>query len=1019
MFQWWKFFIFVVILIGSVTSHPTITWKISTPYASTSPNLTHANDGTPTSDTNVPADDDVYGMEVGNTAEASISVSQAFPTRHNWTCYLSCMDQNIPSHIRYLIDAESIKLIEYSLLFPAYNSSPLISNATVYKAESWARTSTRHGQTLLSLSFNYGILSMMTLSVGTTALNVTLTDHPEGCIGTLTETEQFDRVIHLLLRDFQNQSEVTVTGGARLCHEAIVNKEGYAVFVDMCCYADPTTSLVVCEPDVVNFWLRLLQLILSLIRLGVLFFGPLLFVSTVVAISRRNFPYIVKLKEPLTKTALLVQDGAQQTDPLIKAEQHLNLRHAEGFAKLKASIAGDVPLGKPVPIRISQYDILVCYKRTLTENSVPVGFWRGLFGAVFRCGLRNVGPFRDCCRASMCRTPGCCGVRKETKWISFWSKVGLVVLVLLIPSPYYLRLFVFYQFEYDEVVARKEAAARLGLKEQFSSNPLHYFTPTHPIFLLIYIVYFITAGVIGFTMRRDREGVFLRIIAGAFDDLNSLQWTTVLHVMVNNIIWPFKHFGVVGCLVVLVYWPVAIPLSIILYAFYCLPTVYVTVRMLFHARNSFLLQTTKRVRVRPYRARKRPDNSIKRFEVERYIKRGRRHADGHLPDDDLDLGDLDALPPKSTMRQVSESTSVGSTMTIGVERTFGRCFALLLASTLCVAALFSSLIIVSECLGCVVEVALFTLMGVIVNAATLLKYVALVILLVVYSQDCFNDVQKNYLKLNKALFSEVKGRIKDIDKVTSMPSSLQENHGFKSQELSEQAFYEEPDDLDDRPPGFWLINDLVLFIDNEDMPRIPLKLFEEVCQIRVAGVPGPVYRGQLMALKRFSKIVMFVFFVFVVVLSFSEAYKVSSTNQMLATMAGGFLPLILRTVMGSGDDSELELGTLSFRSKLDEVIKNFRQYWPIYDLPFELDTSPEPEEEKLSPEEFPQKSPLVTTEANGIHADWKSSPRTDLESDPPRGVTFKVEDTDVVKVDFIIDLPPLNAGVLLTDLPET
>lgn len=1007
MVQSWHF-IGVVLLAHSVTSHPT-TKTIFTLYSSASLNLSHGN-GAPTSDSKVAApthaDDGVSGVDTGNT-ETNISGSSVFPMRPNWTCFLSCVDPHVPSQIRHLIDVAEIKLIDYSLVFPSYNNSPLISNFTIYKAESWARASTRHGQTLLSLSFNYGILSMMTLSVGTSALVVPLADHPKGCIEKLTETEQFDRVIYLMLRDFQDQPEVSLSGQERLCHEAIVNKEGYAVFVDMCCYVDPNTSKVVCEPDEINIWLRLLQLILSLIRLGVLFFGPLLFVSAVVSISRKNFPYVVKLKEPLTKTVVLRQDGVQ-TESDFSVKQHLNLRNVQGFAKLNAS-AADVQLGTPVPIKISQYDIMVSYNRTLTENNVPVGFWRGIFGAVFQCKLRNVGPFRDCCHAKMYRKSGGQG-EHETKWISFWSKVGLVLMVLLIPSPYYLRLFVFYQFEYDEVVARKEATANLGLKEPFSSNPLHYFMPTHPIFIIIYLVYFITAGVIGFTMRRGREGVFLRILAGAFDDLDSVEWTTVLHVMVSNIIWPFKHFGVVGCLVVVVYWPLAIPLSFLLFAFYCLPTVYLTVRMLFHSRNSFLLKTTKRVRIRRYRARKRPDNSIKRFAVERHMKRDRRHGEVNLPDDELGLSDLDAMPPK-TVRQVSESTSIGSTITSDVERTFGRCCAFLLASLLCVAALFSSLVILSECLGCIVEVALFTLMGVIVNAGTLLKYVALIILLVVYSYDCFNDVQKNYLKLNKALFSEVKGRVKDIDKVTSMPSNLQENNGFKSQELSEQAFYEKPDDVDVRSPGFWFINDLVLFVDNEDMPRIPLKLFEEVCQIQVAGVPGPVYRGQLMALQRFSKLVLFVFFVFVVVLSFSEAYDVSSPNQMLATLAGGFLPIILRTLMGSGGNSDLELSTLSFRSKLDEVIKNFSQYWPIYDLPFELDPSPK-EEENQSPEEL-GKSSLVCTEENGKPADKKASGKTELETDIPRVVTFKEEKTDVVEVDLMIDLPQQNSGSLL------
>ena len=234
------------------------------------------------------------------------------------------------------------------------------------------------------------------------------------------------------------------------------------------------------------------------------------------------------------------------------------------------------------------------------------------------------------------------------------------------------------------------------------------------------------------------------------------------------------------------------------------------------------------------------------------------------------------------------------------------------------------------------------MMGIIVNAGTLLKYIALVILVVVYSYDCFNNVQKKYLKLNKALFTEVKSRIKDLDKVTSLPSYLQENRGFKSQELSEQAEYEMPDDIAIKPPRHWLINDLVLFVDNEDMPRIPKKLFEDVCEIKVAGVPGPVYLGIMFALKQFLKIVVFILFVFVVVLSFGSVYKVSSTNQMIAALAGGSLPFILRTFM-EPEKPEIEMGTVSFKSKLDEIIKNFAQIWPIYDIAFELF---KPEEEK-------------------------------------------------------------------------
>jgi hypothetical protein len=119
------------------------------------------------------------------------------------------------------------------------------------------------------------------------------------------------------------------------------------------------------------------------------------------------------------------------------------------------------------------------------------------------------------------------------------------------------------------------------------------------------------------------------------------------------------------------------------------------------------------------------------------------------------------------------------------------------------------------------------------------------------------------------------------------------------------------------------------------MPRIPRQLFDDVCQIRVAGVPGPVFRGLLEAFEQFVKVVLFVLFVFIIVLTFGAVYKVSSTNQMLATLVGGFLPMMLKTFLAP-PNPDVEVGTVSFKSKLDEVIKNFCQKWPMYDFPFQV-----------------------------------------------------------------------------------
>ncbi len=56
-----------------------------------------------------------------------------------------------------------------------YHAPFFISHQNVlwsYKMNQWTRVAHSHGQTILSLAFNYGILSLMTLSFGISALPI-------------------------------------------------------------------------------------------------------------------------------------------------------------------------------------------------------------------------------------------------------------------------------------------------------------------------------------------------------------------------------------------------------------------------------------------------------------------------------------------------------------------------------------------------------------------------------------------------------------------------------------------------------------------------------------------------------------------------------------------------------------------------------------------------------------------------------------------------------------------------------
>jgi len=737
---------------------------------------------------------------------------------------------------------------------------------------------------------------------------------------------KIDSVRQLLMRDFDANGPIVTVDDGRICNEIIVDEGGYAKFRHQCCFNDSITGIIDCTTDIGNFWLNLLYVTLTIVRFGLLFFGPSLFISAIQNMSKNNYPYVVKLKAKLEKVVCFSR-GGNDLCPEISTTRTLDLRSKKGFPKLRNCVQSlEVPVDQPIRVRFPQYDILVDYKRTLKENTVPVGLFQSLFSTLCKCQIRFVGPFKECCKANIFWSN-----RRVIQWGKCFRKFAKVLLILLVPTPFYLRLIIFYVYEYESLQDRKRATAASGLKESFENSVVHYFTPTHGVFVVMYLIYIAMAVVLAFMSRPNREHRVKKIIVESFKDLKRLNWTDTLSVVVSNVIWPFKKFGMLGFFVGLLYWPIAVPISLLIAAAYFIPTIYLTVRMGFHSKIATVVKARRSHR-KTYKVRENVDQDMYRFETDNVISTF-TSQEIVTHESTISLDDLDHIKPTEHMIEPDE-VSRASTIIYASFR-WQRITKYVLCGALCIVSLYSSVIIMSDVIGCLVEIAVFTIMGCIVNASSLLRYVMLIVMVFVYSCDCFNNMSKQYLKMNKTLFGEVKGRIKDLDKVTSLPSSLQENCGFKAQELNEQAAYEGSDDVATKPPNHWMINDLVLFVDSEDTPRIPKQLFDEVTQIRVAGVPGPVFRGHLEALRQLFRIVLFIGFVFIIVLSFGAVYKVSSTNQTLATVVGGFLPMILRMFLAPPAPN-VEMGTVSFKSKMDEVIKNFCQYWPIHDLPFEL-----------------------------------------------------------------------------------
>ena len=859
-------------------------------------------------------------------------------------CQLLPANQYLHEEVTDMIKSQRVTLLEYRLHFVNYSVDPLKINQS-YSPNRWSRVTTEQGQTLLSLAFNYGVLSMMTLTLGTALLDVDLLDSPKGCMGNASESEQLKSIQYLLMRDFGTDVSVVLVNQERICHEIMIDDCGYAKFIDRCYTIDRHTGDIRDHDTFKNVWIVTLYGILLSVKILLLFFGPVFFISAVKSMAKKRIPYVVKLKDKkhLSKSIVVERVGYAKLDetyPLAYKHVVDLTKMKGGFPRLKEALK-TTPFSKVCHVNFKQYDISVDYGRTQMENKVSVGILQTICSMIFNLKIRNVGPFKECCHTNM--LAGC----GKYPWYKCGIKFAYVFLIFVIPLPYYIRLIIFYTHENVEVLARKQITASKNLRESFNyeTTLLHYFTPTHPLFITIYVVYGVTAFLLALTSKKGRRVQLLKMIVNSFRDLETISCTKVIGMAVSNLLWPFQKYGIlIGTIVSLFYWIVMIPLTLLIGMIYCCPTIYIIYRLIHYCRMAIFVRLRIREKPnKPYQVGKpkHQQKTLNKFKVKTLLgKYTDTKHDETLSDNfinDIAKDEVDCEVPFEKKKTTFESSSTMARGVIGYEKVdIWHCVRYVVVTLFCIGSLLGCVIILTEVIGCLVEIGVFTIMGIIVNASTLLKYVTLVVLLVVYCCDCFNNVEKKYLKLNKALFGEITKRInKELEEVTGQLANFQENRGFKAQQLDEQNFYEEPDTICVKPRNHWEINDLVLFVDSQDTPRIPKKLFDEICKIEVAGVPGPVYRGQLEAIKQLAKIVFFIWLVFVIVMTFGAIYNVSSTNQMLATMAGGFLPMILKSFLYP-PSPDVEIGTVSFKCRMDEIIKNYKQVWPIHDLPFEL-----------------------------------------------------------------------------------
>ena len=826
------------------------------------------------------------------------------------TCHVEFLNQGFTEYLQNIKES-SVELVQIYLYFPNYTFTPLGEFGEYYQPNSWYLSTYQQGLTLLKLPFQYDVYSLTVLQFGVDAIETGIQDFPEGCLGEMSQKESMSTVRQFILDVLNGGKPVPTTS---LCNRVIRSVDGVAHFMNYCCTKDVNGNIS-CRDEESGTWISILYWLLTGLYLVFFLASPLLLPQSMYNADYVMSEYMVKLKQPV-RMKICVSDSL---DYVVRSRWRLLGSDIKTWKKFVDALKY-FPNNEIVPIQVYELQIKVKGKRIFEGNSPPSGLLQSLYDNFIRCKIKNVNPFTDCCESSVYGKCADKFINYNITWHTCMKLFIKFLLLILLPTPYYIRVFVFYYFENERYDDRKTSALinRLETEHNFKTDTfLQHLTPVHPVFITAYIIYFFSGVIVGIIDQAAREKI-KNVICNSLQDMRNVTYVSGVQMLTRLALDPFKTFGLLGFFIAPFYWVIVVPVGLILFLLYSIPTTYLIIAICRHSieefpivqkRKSFILKrATQKIKSLTSKLKANPFADIEKTEMQPTTKKER----------------------------------------------ILRIIHLLCVILFCLAVLFAFTLLLSECLIFFLKIAAFTMMGIIINAGSTLKYVTMVMLVLLYMHDCYQDVYQNYVTFTKDIIEILTDRAENIKEVASLSADEQNNAAFQVT-LPKTAIPIPTTFNNDKGEPRWNCGHLSLFLDKYDTPRIPLRLFQRMCEIKTWGSPGLVSINLLRATKKFLTIVIFLAFVLIVVLAFGNVYRVSSANQTLATMAGGFVPLLLKNVFSSRV-VKLNLKTLSFKGQMDEVLADYRQNWPISDFSFTWGNELEEDEKELGEE--------VTSESN-------------------------------------------------------
>ncbi|KAL4240743.1 hypothetical protein ACF0H5_001532 [Mactra antiquata] len=811
-------------------------------------------------------------------------------------CSIRSQDKTIAKDVKRLL-LDGTKVIEYTLQFN--NSDRLFyddKDSKMYRPFFWVRATGRHGTSLLALRPEYDKLSLYALAVGVKEMNVTLVEEPALCLNDLTYTEIEKLIRELVMNDFESSHENTTDDDTytseTVCNKHIIDDDGVAEFQYFCCVRDEDGKQE-CKYLHSDFWLNMLLGVIITVKVLVVLYSPKFIPERLYHrdVASRDFVFRHKKKLKVIKTVHPSRFENAQVFHVSKFDR------MEKFKETLDAMNNE----ETYEVELAELNILVKHGRLLTSNDAPVGLFQSLIDAFLRCKISERDALKPCCSTNVFLCCKCC---TPLSWRTFLRRVMKILLLVVIAMPWVARIYVYYEVEDTEMELQKEAAEQKSLDITFPGNTTLYLSPVHVIFIVIYAVLIFEVCIFKLMGKRTQER-FKLVMVKCLSDMRDTKQMDVIGWLVKRAVAPCTAYGVIGIIVGLFFWVLALPFCLVIVAFYTLPTFNISVRMMFHF-IAYLL----------------PKNACRMFPKFAECKKLIATIETKLH--------METFPSNGPIKnkQINNSPRLKCEQLISI--------------LMCSATFIAVIFLLMEFTAFIIEVLVYVFMGIIVNADQMLTYLSLAFLMGVYAQDCFGFVSKKFLNFNESLnhFTLSLG----VDQVRNdiyLDEHQQKNIAVRvrSPREASEAETEEHVKIDTNIDGLprWNISKLCLFLDNQDIPYIPRGYFFHACtEMSYEKAPGQLVVSYLRACAEMCVIIVFLLFVLIVVLAFGDTYELSAGNKMLATIAGGILPFLLRNVVFKAHDapkiSKDDAKSILFQSAYYTFLKNYKQTWPMSDI---------------------------------------------------------------------------------------